>query len=145
MNLRLSTAWDRSTSMPTRSRAFQCESHTHVPRARRIRYHHRSQHRNWALLQSTDTDTSITYSRQLHGQHKPSQQEMEGYSWAAQTIAAMWGRLRTKMMSSTLAMTTNLPSGWLSYLRLPQPLPKNSTQNWGMPVNPKLRLCVGLE
>ncbi len=49
---------------------------------------------NWAHLQSTDPDTSITYSRQLHGQHKPSQQEMEGYSWAAQTIAALWGRLR---------------------------------------------------
>ncbi len=49
---------------------------------------------NWAQLQSTDPDTSITYSRQLRCQHKPPKQEMEGYSWAAQTIAAMWGRLR---------------------------------------------------
>ncbi len=45
--------------------------------------------RNWAQLQSTDPNTSITYNRQLNGQHKPSLQEMEGYSWAAQTIAAL--------------------------------------------------------
>ncbi len=48
---------------------------------------------NWAQAQAQDLTTSLVYGRQLHGQRKPSAQEMSSQGREAHTLWLFWDRL----------------------------------------------------
>lgn len=51
---------------------------------------------NWAGAQANDPDVSLLYDRQLHGQRKPTAQEMGGQSREAHALWSFWGLLHLR-------------------------------------------------
>nr|CAH8864708.1 unnamed protein product [Trichobilharzia regenti] len=49
---------------------------------------------DWAALQASDADIQPVYSRQLHGNDKPSSKELQSLSDATKCICGKWGILR---------------------------------------------------